>query len=464
MNLPQSAGDLWAQFDSVSMVTHDISTLSQWVSEAVYSIDERVRKPVIGLVQAYVKYSEGDLLDYGDLLTHARAFDTGDYHTLRENVGAFREQLVCALVAKLRRDETRIDILGSKKLGSDMDITIQGKYVARTAKTLAYCFGLVTTVILVGPVLVRDVFRRYTDIFRPLFDVVVYSSCGVITAPGHHENYCTTCVRRIDGTDHFTLNRLPDCEQQDGIKLMVSRLLLVDIHKWLGQEPKICPAIGEMFHVRGCDFESFKCPFISEDIEKYMMADGHTKFMAQIVMSQVSETYMLQLMSHTREDHDPHIHCHVAYMWELCEVIANMLSPDSSWSIDTFQAIVLRCQAKMDVGLPSHRYFVVCLEMLRSLIYHLIRSNDMRRATKYAIRLQNSLNMLAGYEVVNNVFRVAQEDSLRKISGGTDHPKIRRRLIKLICFASENLHRFAPPFFTDRPSFRASSSSVDYES
>jgi hypothetical protein len=344
---------------------------------------------------------------------------------------------------------------GSKDRGSDIDITTTENPVDVTI-IMAYALGLFSMAIFAsddfGHIQVRnnvdDVIIWYLKRLSPLADIVCYSSNGVITAKDI-SGMCPTTQRYLlrIAPDLYQIVNKRSCYEQVQIFEVVTVLLLDRlVHD-------AAAAIGDFeddtLHEFITKVNQYKAT-LSPDIERMQVEavailkqSPFVKFKTQIYSSHQADLITKDLRTKPCSFKG---FCVLASEWERHQIMANIASPESAWSVSTFSTTVLAGQG--DLGdtmiVQPAEYWSAFLENLTST-FHQLAQNDQRRAYKYAVRTQSAASNIFGQEI--NIDLSNEEYKIIR-RGHADLEAVQTKLLNISMNFLRSVFVFAPASVT----------------
>lgn len=340
---------------------------------------------------------------------------------------------------------------------------------------------------------VENLLRASLTILQPIFDIAVYSSNGVVRSaatlalPSERN-----LVQLTSSPVLYQVVRKVSCRAQNDLFLLSAGLLLTKLE----QELKGVESLEVLWGTKAPPTATTKAPTLRrprsasmmvsstpramitppakllgkyierlprtvktnlETIQKMQEGSPVEQFHAQLYSSQEAFDRAQKIVTGPLEQK---LLCETAAQWELFQIAANVVSPESAWSVDTFVVTVLELQRKLDqtVTLSSNAYWLVFVENLVSMIHHQ-RHADLRRAWKYGDRAAYSISLAIGRSISTDfseseAAKLFDDDTygkLRaqdKLSSGFNR-EVDEKLTKFIEHALKNVFHWAPVIVRD---------------
>ena len=140
-------------------------------------------------------------------------------------------------------------------------------------------------------------------------------------------------------------------------------------------------------------------------------------------------------------------YCSLATEWEMHQVLANLVSPDSAVAVQTFLVTVLEGQGGFNVNMYHDDYYVAYVENLLNMLNYINPDTlDVRKAYKYATRMQSCAQKISGVDYFKSDAVHLEDDVEQRLrdSAEQDDVIIMSRLTLLAMAACQNIFNLAP--------------------
>jgi hypothetical protein len=225
--------------------------------------------------------------------------------------------------------DSEINAFGSTMPQSDMDVTITGHDSAVSTIMLAYLIGLqwigTTKCDEVTMSDVYEVLMVFVHVISPIFDLVIYSSNGIMINLSKHADRSKSCVgptHQIGNTNQYQVFGSSQCSQERDVRRFTKYVLYTQIQE-------ACPTIQQTSSGEDAFFET-----IWKEIRILRETTPFHRFQAQIVFTMLSHDH----------DHKRELGCVETSSWKWYQTLSNMVSIDSMWTIEAFTCVVIGIQ------------------------------------------------------------------------------------------------------------------------
>ena len=418
------------------------------------------------------KYSYGDLTKYiNENLKKASGVEKWKFlHNYREDIYMFvKKQIVEA-----GYDTTSFKDFGSIEPGSDIDITIFNDS-SEIAFLLAYSFGVFNNLLFHNePYSINKLIELYILEFQLIFDIVPYSSNGVIKL-SKPLDMGTSLYRMLsmisydpdDGTSLYQVIHKTVCRDQQYMFELISCLLLKDINNKIRHGNYDFTRYNDNMGTKFIN-ESTKvlnqCSLFTKNYLKTLYdlsqsKDVTYKFKLQLWASHYAETCVSKI---TKDVHDMNPEnkqailkefCLFASVWEFFQIVANLVSPESAWSVQNFVTTVIVEQRgyAIETDMQNDMVWIACVENIRNIL-HQKHEKSLRKQYKYTLRAQGLLYVLASekrdFMLIDGLaFHLnSEEGNSLRIADAKRDVIIQKKVDKVLCFLLANImDLFAPP-------------------
>lgn len=394
---------VWQQKVNEILPLDTRKSLDSFVSQSEFDPSRKM----IPLLREFLRLSSHKDRDFKSLTVF---FEKND--VAWKELNNFRDSMVEKVKAQVRRvtdmpGDDEIKAFGTTERGSDVDITISTfKNPVFPVLVFGYLFGRITETKILdkgqddsNP---DDLFRYYVRIFSPVFDVVAYSSNGVIMVERLATN-CTASQRYLNevrpGMYHI-VHKSSCCAQRNIYDVTLN--VLFQRLRAIAFRTKIASVKGQNIHQEGSDAfyrasNKETCDMLRKIRKVHQLKSHFERFKYQIYYSQRAFEIQQQI---TQEDCAEPLFCNLAAKWEYYQLMANIVSPEAALAVPTFVATVMEDQRKMGdrLILTSDAYFLAYLENVYS-IFHQLEAGSVRKGYKYALRAQHTLEQITGLKL-----------------------------------------------------------------
>ena len=388
-----------------------------------------------------------------------------------DQIGAFRASvvdmattlLVSHMILNDKLDRKNIKGLGSSKKYSDYDITITHSEPDMAAFALIFFFGAIWRKVTdetfhfanIAQVSIESTIRSYLEGFRHSLDVNVYSSNGVIASMNGMSNQCTLIDRLVSEVSPHVLQIIHQdhrCQEQASLYVGVCVLLVRRIYKIIKDRALLSDRHLEVF--------SAKMTLVEKSIETHQ-GISMSLFLkeAKIYEAERCSIKLLKLQLYSSHLASVYGHeiangdckksnfCSLATEWEMHQVLANLVSPDSAVAVQTFLVTVLEGQGGFNVNMYHDDYYVAYVENLLNMLNYINPDTlDVRKAYKYATRMQSCAQKISGVDYFKSDAVHLEDDVEQRLrdSAEQDDVIIMSRLTLLAMAACQNIFNLAP--------------------
>ena len=367
---------------------------------------ERYKKLIL-LIRLYHTETKESDYDWGQLTEYVekRKVLWTTIHSFRNEIyNMISEQIVSA-----NYDKNSFQKFGSNSKGSDIDITITKDHTS-IAYLFAFSLGVFNSLLFKQKSrTVNGYIEQYLREFQKIFDIVPYSSNGIISM-NNSEKY-------RDGSESFKKFLHPVYEDSISTSYQVihkyvcslqSRIYEVTyivLLKKLLEELTIHPISSKSVNLFKKDVElilktsSNKSLEISKYVSDIAKGDPLKKFKTQLWASDKSNFFAEKIITtdFVTTSNIPKYYCANASSWEFYQILANMASPEASIAVQTFVTTVLSSQRGLinEVDMQTDMLWVSCLENMCSML-HQRGDGNVRKQYKYAYRILEIIYMMLG--------------------------------------------------------------------
>lgn len=434
------------------------------------------KKEITDLIISYKKerekYSYGDLTKYiNENLKKAPDVEKWKLlHKYREDIYMFvKKQIVEA-----GYDATSFKDFGSIEPGSDIDITIFNDS-SEIAFLLAYSFGVFNNLLFHNNSYdITELIRLYILEFQLIFDIVPYSSNGVIKLPkpldmgaSLYRMLSMISYDPVDGASLYQVIHKTVCRDQQYMFELISCLLLKDINKKIinGKYDftRYNDNMGSNFINQSTKVLN-QCSMFTKSYLKTLYNLSHDtdetyKFKLQLWSSHYAEACVSKItkdatnMNRENKQEILNEFCLFASVWEFFQIVANLVSPESAWSVQNFVTTVIVGQRgyAIETDMQNDMVWVACVENIRNIL-HQKHEKSLRKQYKYTFRAQELLYNLAGEKkdfmlIDGEIFHLnSEEGNSLRIANAERDVIIQKKVDKVLCFLLANImDLFAPP-------------------
>jgi hypothetical protein len=380
--------------------------------------------------------------------------DWEEVHAFRANIVFLVRSVIAAIHKKKYANvatNEQITESGSNLRNSDVDIAIS-KCKSATALLMLYMFGLISHRLVddgsIDGMSTDAVIGGALTGICAFLDIAVYTSSGVIanccyTAEGLGKRTLATIGKNQCRVLH---SPVPGCELQRQIFKFVVCLLMDRIYlDGLSEKFKDCRQKTKTAFLNDATVKAWY-----EDAKNIALMDPLSKFKNQLHASMTGDVYAEEIRLGEGDV------CESIAQWEKNQIIANLSSPESAISTQSFVFVVLDTQEGNPIAYMSNSqdYWVAFIEDLGNLTKQL-QLGDARRAYKYALRTALALNAAATGDIEGirattecpawGDIEPLQYDKVREDKKGELTDSILARLSEVAKVWTELAFRTAPP-------------------
>ncbi len=432
---------------------------------------------LITYIREYKNNTDNTPYDYGKLTDHveSRGIEWSRLHDFREKI----YDSVSSFLIKSGYETNSFKKFGSKSRGSDIDITITKDHTD-IAYIFAYSLGIFNNFIFEKEINKFDcsgLISGYLSEFQLIFDVVPYSSNGIISIANmdidsHKKNYgkFINPVTQDENSTSYQVIHKYVCELQSRVYEIIYLILLKKILRELEDVTWGTSKFKEKI-IRVVKSSSQKSVVMADYILSFSELDSLTRFKIQLWSSDKSNQFADKIITTdfiTLSD-IPKYYCANAASWEFYQIIANTVSPEASSAVQTFVTTVLSGQRGLinEVDMQNDLMWISCIENMWSMI-HQKKMGSTRKQYKYTMRsleliyimmgktsglvkMNNSNSILFNPPTPNDnkslpvVFSNAEISRLRGIDESVDKIIVNNKLDRALDFMFDNIITiFAP--------------------
>jgi hypothetical protein len=439
--------------------TLDASTVIKCnqVADAWYR--EQKDNPIMAIWFGYASKTATEAISYTGLTQYAAksGVDFLLVNTFRRNIYDTVRKLVLSLELTT---EDGVSCTGSDAKDSDIDITVTEKNPERVTLVMAYTFGLISMYMfgqpLDTPATVDTVFIHFLEKLSRVADMCIYSSNGAITGVVVETSGCLAATRYLSRiqmgptTSKYQLLHKPVCEGQNILYAFMTILLLTRLVEelkkyhleasWLKWVQSGTTYITNKIHRSNAKQWEIVANLLWAS-DRILQSSLFDRFKTQIISSSEAGWYADKLVSSHCSDLTAEDFCTLATKWEKCQLMANIASPEASWTVHNFIATVYNLQMTETTGratiLSPGEYWLVHIENLCTMIHHL-RGKHLRKAYKYAMRACTA-HTVVGSAKMGGMLTTLEYDTLR---GDPDKDGVHSRLTSLMHIMLSKLFTF----------------------
>lgn len=357
-------------------------------------------------IRDYKNNNTDTLYDYGKLTDYVEAngIDWNNLHEFREVI----YDAVSAFLIKSGYETDSFKKFGSKSRGSDIDITITKDHTD-IAYIFAYSLGVFNNFIFKKKINKFDcsgLISGYLREFQLIFDVVPYSSNGIISIPNrgdtdtYKKNYgkFINPVTQDENSTSYQVIHKYVCELQSRVYEIIYLILLKKILRELDDVDWGTPKFKEKIKLV-IQSSSVKSVVMADYILSFSELDSLTRFKIQLWSSDKSNQFADKMITTdfiTLSD-IPKYYCANAASWEFYQIIANTVSPEASSAVQTFVTTVLSGQRGLinEVDMQNDLMWISCIENMWSMI-HQKKMGSTRKQYKYTMRSLELIYIMMG--------------------------------------------------------------------
>ena len=418
--------------------------------------------------------------DYGHLTEFVK-----DNGVRWETLHNFRESIYVNISFNLiKLGYSSFKKFGSKSRGSDIDITITKDHTD-VAYLFAYSFGVYNSFIFestINKYNCTGFVESYLNEFQLIFDVVPYSSNGIISIPNSsvdktnlsYKKFLHPLVSDEKDTSYQIVHKYV-CERQSEVYDVVCIVLLLRIQNTIKIKGIKNDKVYDRFESRLDDIfrtSSEKTCRLAKYI--YNLFDGYNsleKFKTQLWASDKSNHFAERIVTtdFITTSTVPIYYCSNAASWEFYQIVANAASPEASTAVQTFVTTVLSGQRGLinEVDLQNDLIWISCIENLWSIL-HQKEEGSIRKQYKYSFRALELIYIMLGTtgDLIKNIgeiiifspkssggisqptplkFSKTEMNNLRDEDDNTKIKQVSEKLDVILTFLLENLLTVFPP-------------------
>ena len=384
-----------------------------------------------GVLYIINKYTEENIksvnptpLDYLSLTEFLESKKTDSEKKLAWRVlHGFRQTMYGGISKFIKENYPAADFkaMGSAKRGSDIDITIYNTYEP-VVMYFSIMFGMFMFKIEGAslnpetPDTMTNYVNKYLDTFQDLFDVVPYSTNGIISIPADHAiftgeqkvNLYKRMLKKIETTDtqnKYQVIHNNKCESQNTMFYFITIVLLDYIPALRSYRDLLLKNMGNTADIKNMDIYLSLAKLLKDNNNRLL----HLKL--QLIATEKSENTRKMVMGETyktiygdqakgggnQEQDFFNIYCNLITQWEYWQIIGNMATPEAAFAVQTFVTTVLFGQRGMiyELEMPQESIWISLIENLKSIL-HQLAHDDLRKAYKYTMRSIVLIHLMTG--------------------------------------------------------------------